>query len=462
MSGLFGSLSIAKRGLIAHRIGMDVIGNNIANANTEGYTRQRVNLTPFSAKFDNGHNVGQGVEVQSIIRTRDNLIDKQVRYTESKLGYSNTQAFYFGQVEGLFPEPSDYGLQSLMSDFFTELRNVSNNPKNLAVRNTFLQSSLSLTKGFNDTVSSLNKLGKDIAEDVDEKVLNVNSLLKEIHTLNTTIAIEKGVNLGANELLDQRDLKIDRLSKLIDIEILPGEDGVSHITSNGISLVRKNSYASLSKQIEDIDGKETLSVIVNKTGKVLPLKNGEIQGGVDVWNDEMPEVHSRLNNIAIGLIGEFNQLHRASFSLSTDGSPVETGRDFFQGNSAGSISVNKVIQEDIKKIAVSTNGEPGNSEGALSMLNLEQAAIVDEDYTLYEYYGALLTDVGLDRNNAVVFAEANEASLATFKGDRDSVSGVSIDEELANLIRVQRSYESSAKVVSTIDRMMDTIMNLKS
>jgi flagellar hook-associated protein 1 FlgK len=462
MSGLFGTLQIAKRGLLAHRFGMDVIGHNISNANTEGYSKQRVNLGATTAKQEGLFIVGQGVDVQSIIRQRDELVDRQIRFTKSKLGYSETQNYYFSKIEGLFPEPSDYGLQAYLSNFFSELRNVSNNPKDLAVRNTFVQSAVTLSKGFNDTITNLHQLETQISRDIDDKVTTVNTLLTEVHELNTRIAVEQGAKLSANDLKDQRDLKLDELSKYLNIHIEEDDLGIAHVTTNGISLVRKNSVAILEQHHnKKSNGERNSQIIIQKTGEALSLKSGELNGGLDVYNKHIPDVNNRLNTLTTTFMNEINAIHRASYSLSVNGSTPVTGLDLFQGNTAGSMSVNELIEEDVTLVSISTSGDPGDSEGALSMLNLETANLVDSKYELNEYYGFIIADIGLETNASYIASEGSEISLTTFEGDRDSVSGVSIDEELADLIRVQRSFESSAKVVSTVDRLLDTIMNMK-
>ena len=459
MGGLLGTLQIGKRGVMTHRYGMDIVAHNISNAKTEGYSRQRVNLTAAKSAIIHNQRVGQGVEVLDVERLRDNLIDRQVRYTKSNLGYNETKAYYRSKIEGLFPEPSDYGLQAYFGNFFSELRNVTNNPQDLAVRNTFMQSAVTLASGFQSTADNVFQLQEDLTKDVTEKIGTVNEILKDVHELNTLISIEQGAQMAANDLLDKRDVKLDELSQYLNIQIVHLNDGVAQVSTSGMALVSKNSVQELSKSSVLRDGKEINIIQVDKTKQEVPISSGQLLGAVEVLNNDIPSVQEQLNTLANTFITEINQLHAASYTLRTPSQAEFTGVELFAGNTAGSISVNPNVQNDVTRISISSNGDPGDSEGGLSLLNLETAPLIENKYSINQYYGFLVSEVGLNTNNSTVAAEGNVVSLATFEGDRDSVTGVSVDEELTELIQVQRAFQASSKIISTVDKLLENIIN---
>jgi flagellar hook-associated protein 1 len=271
MAGLFGSLEIGKRALINQRMAMDTIGHNIANANTEGYTRQKVRFTATTPRIDRNHLVGTGVEVMQFERMRDNLIDKEVRFMKSNLGYSEQKLQLMSNIEGMFPEPSDYGLQSYMSNFFSELRNVSNNPLDLTIRNTFVQSAVTLTKGFNRTADNMIQMGEDMRISVSERVRDINNLLSEIDGVNQKVAIQHSSGLQANDLRDKRDQMLDELSKYMNIQKEEQSSGAVLVYSNGYHLVGEDTHMSLIHE-NVFDGQNETSVVKIKENN-QELKN---------------------------------------------------------------------------------------------------------------------------------------------------------------------------------------------
>ena len=461
MAGLFGSLEIGKRGLIHQRMAMDTIGHNIANANTEGYSRQKVRFAATDPRIDRNHLIGTGVGIMQFERMRDNLIDKEVRYMKSNLGYSEQKLQLMSNIEGMFPEPSDYGLQSYFSNFFSELRNVSNNPLDQTIRNTFVQSAVTLTKGFNRTADNMIQMAEDTRISISERVRDINNLLAEIDTINQKVATQHNSGLQANDLRDRRDQKLDELSKYMNIQKEEQQSGAVLVYSNGYHLVGEDTHMSLSHE-NSFNGQNEVSVVrIKESDQELELKSGELKALLDTRNTKLPEYIERLNTLATTIADEFNEIHRSAFGLSLNGNPPRTNVNLFEGNTAASLSVNQLVSNEPSHLALSSSGDPGDSEAGISLLDLEKSKIVDNTYTLTEFYGFIVGDIGIETNNERVAAQANEISLATFQGERDAISGVSLDEELTDLIRTERSYQAAAKVISTVDTLIESVLALK-
>ncbi len=456
MSGLVGILDIGKRALIAYRLAMNVTGHNVANANTPGFSRQRPILTTTLPIDFNPGQLGTGVKVDQIQRMRDQFLDLQVREEMSSVGQWEERQKFLSEIETIFNEPSDNSLNNALAEFWGSWQDLANDPENMAARVNVKEKAKVLCNTFHLLRSKLRRVQEDINQSISGRVEEINSLAQRIAKLNGQIVRIEIRGENANDLRDQRDLLIDKLSKIADISTIELDDGSVSISLAGNSLVERVNTVSLRTSVRSTPYGAVLDVSYGRGGQVLSLTDGELKGLIDLRDEVIPEYIGDLDNLASTLISKVNTLHSAGYGL--DGST--TGLNFFSGSNSSDIGVEQTIDEDVSLIAASTDGSPGNGSNALAISDLaNQLTMNDNSATFGDFYQSMMGNLGILSQEAS--QNYTNASLLQnqLENHRQSVAGVSLDEEMANMINYQHSFEAAARIINTVDEMMNTIIN---
>lgn len=340
MSSTFGGLNIASRGLLAQQAALDTVGHNVSNANTDGYSRQRVNLGTTGTIDLYGsrgvNQVGTGVDIDSVTRARDSFVDKQMWAESSTLGYGTTMQSVLTKVEGVFNEPtSGTGLQTVLNQFWSAWQTLSTNASDSGARTAVRQRGVEVANAIQHAAEQLENMAVDVNSTLDIKVANINQITSEIYGLNKQIStIETGGSDHANDLRDKRDLLVDQLSSLGNISVNEDQYGNYTIQSGGVTLVDKAGYTALTTEPSSKDpvyGYEVKNVYVAPTGtapaRPMNFTSGEIKGLIDSRDSTTSGVKGYLNNldtISKFLLQDFNNVHKAGYG--TDNS---TGNNFF-------------------------------------------------------------------------------------------------------------------------------------
>ncbi len=461
MPGIFQSLDIARRAIWANRLGLDVVSHNIANVNTPGYSRQRVELQNARPLQLIQGQLGLGVKADQIRRVRDQLLDFQYRRASYNLGKAQIQENTLLQVETIIQEPAENSLGNLLSEFFSEFSNLASEPENTAIRNTIVQKATALVDSFRSKYERLDALQESLIKEAKSAVNQINEFVRQIADLNTKIMAVDGSGGSANDLKDQRDLLLDKLSEYLDVRYVQDDKGNLTVSAEGIMLVSGDSANTISVETVAVDGVRQLSVSVG--GKTIPLKNGKLGGMLELTNKTLPDLMNNINVMAKTVIEEVNRLHRAGKGLPIGSPPTaQTGLDFFVGTDARSIDINQDITENVANIAASVDGTPGNGEVALAISNLRNKAIFNaRTDTLSDFYSNLVTQLGTQIQTASNTRSAQELLRDQIQNQRESVSGVSLDEEMTKLIQYQRALEAAARVVRVVDEVLETVVGLK-
>lgn len=437
----FMGLETTLRGILAQQLALDVTGHNIANANTVGYSRQRASLVatdpytvPGVTRPPQAGQLGTGVDVDQYERIRDSFIDLQLRAQTMLNGANQATQDGLQQVEQAFNEPSDSGLNSLLAKYWSAWQDVSNNPENLATRQALAAAASSLAGGFNQVSQQLATLQSQTASNVTYTISDVNSIGTQIAALNDAIAKSTVTGDRPNDLLDQRDLLIDRLSGLGNVTLTNGANGSVDVSIGGAALVTGATSATLAE-----------------TG-MTSLTSGKLSALITLRDTTIPGYQTRLNTIASTLISQTNTAHAAGFDLNG-----AAGGAFFTGTDATTIGVNSALVTNPALIAASGNGQPGNAAGALAMNALQGTAVIGSA-TIDQAYSQLVTLIGANSQEAQRAYDTSSLLTSTLQSKRDSVSGVSLDEEMTNLVRFQRGYQASARALSAMDDMLDTLI----
>lgn len=460
MRSTFGGLESGLRALRAQQLALELTGHNIANADTEGYSRQVAVLTasdPYTVPTMNrltfAGQIGTGVEVSRIRRMRDEFLDRQIQYENSALGRWEARQSGLEQLEVIFQEPSDTGLAAQLNEFWGNLQEMADRPDDIAVRSTVLESGKTLAQNINHIYNQLLNYQKDVDKQIRILVGNVNNLASQIAELNKEIGRVTAVGQDPNDLLDKREVLVQELAKTVNISVQTGEANKLTISVGGALLVAGDTAFSL-KTVNDADGFAKIVSAVN--GQPVEVRSGELKGFQELRDVELKYYLDSLNDFASTLITRFNTVHSSGFGR--DGS---TGNIFFSGTDASNIGINPALA-NLELIAASTvNGAEGNGENAINLANVinDELLMSGGTATLSDFFDAVIAKLGVDAEKTETFLDNQKSLVAHLKNRQESVAGVSLDEEMANMIKFQNSYNAAARIISTIDEILDKLIN---
>ncbi|SHG54375.1 flagellar hook-associated protein 1 FlgK [Thermosyntropha lipolytica DSM 11003] len=381
---------------------LEVTGHNVANANTEGYTRQKANLTttrpyhtPVLVSSGKAGQLGTGVTVKDIQRIRDSFLDDQIRNENKRSGYWNAVYDALAKIEVILNEPSEDGLRSVMDLYWKAWQDLVAHPESEAVRATVVQRAMAMADTFNHTYKQLKELREDVNASIAIKVVEINSIIQQVADLNQQILAITIAGKQPNDLLDRRDLLLDQLSRLISVNIVQETNGMVAVQMGGRTLVQGVEYYELST-VQDIYGMHM--VVWKDTGVRAVIEGGELKGLLDVrgktdrpeepdpspYREIVPEMIDQLNALAKTIVLRTNELHRNGFSLNNQ-TKFPDGINFFNApatladidaikNWAEYISVNRDIASDPKNIAAAAYRTWDDSTGILQKYNFGDGA----------------------------------------------------------------------------------------
>ena len=463
---IYGMLNVAKTALIAQQKALDITANNIANVNTEGYSRQRVNMEQNEPVYYEGGTLSTGVQANGTIqRIYDRFLNAQQAGAAAKEGRWQAQGETLEKAELMFDEVSGYGLNHAMSQFWGAWQQLSNNPSGHTERVTLVAESQNMTDAFNKLTRDLNQVRKDSDTSINGAVGDINTLTRELAQLNQKIAeVEAGSDHSANEFRDQRDLKLKELSSLINLNSFEDGDGyLTVITAKGQTLVDRLYSRNLTTDLNangftDVFWESGSGILQNITSDI---SDGKLKGWIEARDTTIPDYLSRLDDVAQTMITAVNTLH--SSGLTLEAPPDDTGIDFFTGTDATDIAVNTAVvnNSNLLAAALNTEGVPGGNGNSIAIGELRNSLSMSGGTTTFDdYYHSLVSDVGRDLSQAKVNTDHQSMVSLQLSTYREEVSGVSMDEEMINLVQFQSAYTAAAKLVNTVDEMLQTLMEM--
>lgn len=460
MSTIFGSFEIGRKALKVQHKGMEVSGQNVANANTPGYTRQRAELESVAPPVVAGPSMapGRGVVIADIIRVRSEFYHTQMVNTGSYRAYWSMRQETYQGIEAIFLEPDDFAINNYLGDFFDKWQELSSSPEDNAVRTGLRESAESLTKSVEDAYMRLEDLRLDLGGELFLRVDEINRIADTIAELNEKIRFIGALKQKSNELLDQLDLAIEELAELVDISVHYKANGSVEIFAGGRILVQEDRAFHL--QVKT--GEEGYQVVSHRD-MPLDMIKGRIQGLLDAVNKDIPDLQGELNLIVGTLVEEVNALHQGGFGLEQD-----SGYDFFTPvtnpalPAALQFKVSDLIFEDSSYIGASSAfGEPGNGDAALAIARLRDERTEGrlDGVSLTEYYRGVVTSIGVKGQESERMVEAFGKTEAQLVELHRSVAGVNIDEEMLNMVQFQHSWNAAARYLSYVDQMLASLFN---
>jgi flagellar hook-associated protein 1 FlgK len=441
----FNGLNIALSALYAQRRALDVTGQNVANVNTEGYTRQRVHMKsdsgPLTAAIHSRWNgTGQGVRSDDIQRLRDEFLElrgHQEHATDSSLRKAATN---LQTVELAFAEPADTAIASQLADFWAGWDDVANRPDDVAARAQLVQRATTLASSFGQLDSTLAALSDSSLGQTDATIAEVNAMADGVAELNSRIQSAVNGGFSPTDLMDQRDILINRLSEKVGVTIRPGEAGATDVFVDGAALVRGTRAEHLQVEVAGA----TASITWVKDGANAKV-SGEVGGMLKTVNDIVPRYRAGLTAVSTRLANDVNALHVTGYDKTGT-----AGVAFFQMLPTGLV-VNPAVVADPGKVAASSvpgGGRDGSLAGKLADLTG-----ADTDYR------DLVVRLGVEAQTANRRVEIQSAITSQIDAARESEAGVNLDEEMTNMLAYQHGYDAAARMLTAVDQALDTLIN---
>ncbi|WP_436526031.1 flagellar hook-associated protein FlgK [Actinoplanes sp. HUAS TT8] len=470
MGSTFSGLNTALTSLYAQRRGLDVTGQNIANANTEGYTRQRVTLQSQNANLVPGvyattTAVGNGVTVSSVDRLRNAALDQRSYTEHASSAYHNARAGSYNLIEDVFAEPSDTALQARMADMWDGWNAITTNPDQLAGKSAVLEQATTVASTLNDAASSLNNQYKSARTGLDTYVEDVNKAADSVAKLNNQIVIATQAGLQANELQDQRGQQILKLSELVGASATELPNGAINVFVGSAPLVSGFSTRAIeiepggATRLEDLATSEVnlrwadTKAAVGAGGSMGASMELLAKGGT------LDTITKRLDTVAQKLADSVNTAYKAGYA--TDGT---TGEPFFVRNDTGATTgvtaaQIKVAVTDPSKLQISS-GDPTGVPKILDGNVADQISdLADSKTDADAEYQSMIGELGVSAQASIRRRDVQNAVTDQVDASRDAESGVNLDEEMTNLLTYQRGYEAASRVLTTIDSMLDQLIN---
>lgn len=539
MRSTFMGLEASKKGLFVQQSALYTTGHNISNANTDGYSRQRVNMAATSGYPHAGLNsptypghLGTGVEASSVQRIRDEFIDRQYRQETNKLGYWESTLNSINQMEDILSEPSEFGINQSFNDFWKALEDISTNPEDTAARKVALAKAEALADAFNYNYTQLETIQGNIGNEISVTTTEINSLLKQIAAINAQVQAVEPNGYVTNDLYDARDLLVDKLNELIPVSIerVPSGGNASSVAEGSLTVYFKP--ANSNEAIILVHGDEHAEISVNdQNGQITAAEPHDSFAGMQIsWMDATPptandlaklttpnaasptgatyeygafetskgkllalidsygytdaqgnikgtypEMLANLDKLATTFMNAFNTMHKNGFTLGTAAVPSTNGGDLFGGTGVKDL---QVLISDPKLLAASSGaGEEGNGKWAIELANLQFLGMngkpstilgntinfsADSDLdgaTFQSFYKGIIGDLAVAGQEAARLEYNSGTLLLTIENNRASMSSVSLDEEMTNMITFQQAYNANARMITVVDETLDKIIN---
>ena len=441
------SLNIASSGIDAAQTAMDTIAQNLSNANTPGYVTETAEMAAFPST--GSMEPGGGVRVMNIAQAGDQLMTTSAQQTSAALAQSTALQQVLSQAQLTFQEPSSTGLANDLNNFWQSWDAVASNPSSQAGRIQVIDNAQTLTSDLQQAQQQLATTATNAANQLDTTVQGANSLLSEVAKLNGQIVQTRAAGGSPDSLIDQRNAAMDQLAAAIGATDKPQTDGSIQVVVGGISLVQGNTADQISLQ----HSSGTYSIIDNANRVSLPTTSGSAAGLIAAVNSYLPSYQSQLDSVAGNLANVVNGQLASGFTASgTAGQPL------FTGTNAGNIAVNQAVIADPTQLAASSTSTlpdaTNNGTNAQALAELSSAPNGPD-----AVYRTLILNIGNQVSGVQSQVQAQTSVANAAKQNLQSLVGVNPNDQLVSLLNFQQNYQASAKVISTVDQAVQSLLN---
>ncbi|MCA9783208.1 MAG: flagellar hook-associated protein FlgK [Candidatus Delongbacteria bacterium] len=459
MGTLNGILDGARRALYTHQLALGVTGHNIDNVNTPGYHRQRANLRASEPLPSMPGQIGTGVETLSVERYRSDHLNRQITAENGLLGQAQMRSDGLALIETILMEPDDQGLSSTLDRFWNAWQDLANEPESLAPRRVLLDTAEQLVARIRTSSDRLAASRDDLDSRVPTLVSSINQKGQELAALNDRIQDSMSRGQQPNDLLDRRDALVDELSTMGSVSVSEEADGQLRVIFGNLPIVEGVHHHALAVTTgTDPAGGVVQQVVWARSGEALNTSSGELGALLELRDRTLPGYQDQLDHFTSGLVRGLNSVHRSGTDL--DG---RAGGLFFdpEGLTAATIGLALEPGRDEARLVASADGGVGNGELALRMSGLGDA-ILEElgGRSLNQVYGGLVVSIGQQASYAASELDAQTTFLGNLEEQRQSLTGVNLDEEMTAMLIQQQAYQAAGRVVATVDEMMQSLLAL--
>ncbi len=455
-ASLTGQLKIARDALMAHQTSLQILGHNVANANVEGFHRQRVSLSAQYPLDGAPGQLGTGVKMDEIQRSYNWYISSQEREETGSLGRWSSEKEWLMRVESTLSEIGEYGIANALTDFWNSWEDFANDADSITSRSNVIMKADSLGQKFRNTVNGIEETRHSINLNLQAIVNNVNAIAGRLAELNKKIYTAVARGQTPNDLMDQRDQLVLELSSLVGATVEVEENGSMNVYVGHEVIVSRDNARELTWKSDTSKGKGGGDLVWADTQRELQLYTGKAYGMIQTRDEFIATAINDLDELSDKIRERVNDLHRQG--IGRDGS---TNNDFWRVGVSGAMSleVNQVIRDNPEKVAASKVAPTGDNALAHEIFELQfETALQNGESSFSEFYNGIVSRIG----NGVQIAEGkettNEAALLQTKTWQEHYVGVSLDEEMANMVQLQHSFGAAARYAAAVDEMITYVL----
>jgi len=471
--GLPNVFNTGRTGMMASKAAIATTGHNIANTNTEGFSRQRVLTSAETPRNSAGMQslIGNGTAISRVERINDEYVEKQVRNGARDLSHMEEKDLVLRQTEDVFNEMNGDGLNRLISRFFNEFRKLSNEPDNEAVRQSVRESSQAMVNDFHRIRREVEAVREHIDARLEGYSKEINSLAEQVKDLNMQIKTAELAGGSPNDLLDKRDQAMKKLGSYMEMSVHKDGGGSFVVDVKGVGPLVVGPMAekfSVFRSKADDQGKPEAAFDVQSTSHANSLVTHQIKGGklgalLEVRDKTLSTILDRLDELAYNISDSVNSIHQQGFTRHG-----VQGVEFF-GHMGGKerasefIQLSDAVRDSVNNIAAAAQPDsPGDNRIAIAISGLQSEKFMNEGKaTMDDFYNSIVSDVGVAASKNRSGMNQQKDIMTQLNKIRDQISGVSIDEETANLMQFQHMFDASAKVIQVADEMLKTVLDMR-
>lgn len=468
MAKIHSLLDVGRRGMGVSQSAMQTASHNIANKSVEGFSRQRVDIETNPAVGDGKDRIGTGSRLSGITRTNNPWIEKQIEREGANLSFMEGRSNAAQRLESAFNEQTVKGTSNAMSEFFNSFRELANNPESLTARTVVRDNANALIKNFQDVNRQIDSVTDELNNTISTGVNEINGHVKEVAKLNEKIQSIEISGVSANDERDRRDLLIKKLAEKIDISW--AEDttsGMINVTAGKTGILVAGTSSSQLKTATDENNRTQVVFELGRSAQsdiTEQFKRGALGGAIELRDGMVSQLRQNVSDLAYNIASEVNNAHAEGFDRYN-----KQGGQFFDIPQDGTfdirdLKVNQDIARDVGRItAAAKPNAPGDNTVANVIHSLQFKKVMGDTgtFTFDDYYTSKVGEIGVMNQKAIASLDSQKNIVDQIKNVRESISGVSLDEEAQKMIEYQKAYEASARIIRMADEMFDTVLNLK-
>lgn len=472
MSSINVIMDQGRTALAANQTGLATTSHNVSNKDTKGYSRQRVEFEAADPTNKGGHRIGSGVKVGAVRRSHNEFVARRIEAENANYGKYQVATDMLQQLEGVFADDSKLGVTAAVSQFFNNIRTLSSQPESTSLRAAVRESADSIASRFRNIKGAISEVVADADRRIEGGVSDVNAIVTRIADLNKRIMnVEADKKSFANDERDARDLALQDLSKHFKVKVASIENGGVNVFADGIGPIVNGaeaiSFEALRSSSGSVEGAMRVFVRDPTSGKLTDrtesIKGGQIGGLLEVRDKSIAELSHKIDQLAFGLARSVNQIHGGAFTQSG-----ATGIKFFEGadrveGAADNLKLSSEVSADLKNIATGFSANSaGDNRALLQIADLQDSKILDGGSASFtEFSAGTIGALGVEARTAYQGLDTQQGVMDQLSVLREQASGVSLDEEAMNMLKFQKGFDASAKLIQVADSMLETVLNLK-